>query len=173
VKGTVVSVNVSRGKHTAKAPVPGAELVAGSGVAGDAHTGPGLRQVSLLAVESIERQAQVFRERQARTGEDARCAKAHGKEYDLAPGDFAENITTCGIDLPALPVGTRLRIGERAVIRVSKIGKECHRHCAIYEVMGDCVMPREGIFAVVEEGGTVRPGDGIVGVEASDSDDQR
>jgi MOSC domain-containing protein YiiM len=171
VKGTVVSVNVSAGKHTAKTPVPSAELVVGSGMGGDAHSGPGIRQVSLLAVESIERQAQVFRERQRQTGEDMRCAKAHGKEYDLAPGDFAENITTRGLDLPTLPLGTRLRIGEYAVVRVSKIGKECHRHCAIYEAMGDCVMPHEGIFAVVEEGGTVRPGDDIVAIEVRDPDD--
>ena len=171
MRGTVVSVNVSAGKHTAKTPVASVELMPGVGVSGDAHSGPGLRQVSLLAVESIERQERVFRKRAARTGEDATCAKSHGKVGDLSPGDFAENITTRGLDLPVLPVGTRLRIGERAVLRVSKIGKECHRHCAIYEAMGDCVMPHEGIFGVVEQGGTVRPGDSIIHVEDRDPDD--
>jgi len=173
MKGTVVSVNISTAKHTAKTPVPSAELVSEAGVSGDAHSGPGIRQVSLLAVESIERQARVFRERMKHSGEDLRCAKAHGQEEDLKPGDFAENITTRGLDLPALPIGTRLRLGERVVLSVSKIGKECHRHCAIYEAMGDCVMPREGIFAVVEEGGTVREGDSIIRVEDRDPHHQR
>ena len=173
MKGAVLSVNVSPGKHTAKTPAPSAELVAGLGVLGDAHNGPGIRQVSLLALESIERQARMFRERMRDTNEDLRCAKAHGHEQDLKPGDFAENITTSGLNLPALPIGTRLHVGERVVLRVSKIGKECHRHCAIYQAIGDCVMPREGIFAVVEQGGTVRPGDSITDVEDRGPDDQR
>jgi len=98
------------------------------------------RQVNLLAMESIEKMRQ--------------------KGLDVNPGDFAENLTTTGLVLPALPVGTRLRIGD-AVLEVSQIGKECHQKCAIYYQAGDCVMPKEGIFAIVVSGDTVNVGDAI------------
>jgi MOSC domain-containing protein YiiM len=130
----LVSLNVSKAKGTRKDPVAGIVLVAGSGVEGDAHAGPGDRQVSLLAWEDIE------------------AARASG--LDLDPGSYAENITTRGVDLPSLPVGTRLEIGA-AVLEVSKIGKECHEGCEIRRKTGDCVMPRRGIFARVVVGGRV------------------
>lgn len=103
--------------------------------------GPWHRQVSLLAVESIEKM------------------KALG--LDVGPGDFAENITTSGINLVDLPLGTRLKIGPEAVGEVTQIGKECHSRCAIYYQAGDCVMPREGIFIRILKGGTIRAGDTI------------
>jgi MOSC domain-containing protein YiiM len=131
----LVSLNVSKEKGTRKTPVPEILLVAGSGIEGDAHAGAGNRQVSLLAAEDIE---------------SARASGAH-----LAPGHFAENLTTRGVDLPSLPIGTRLRIGG-ALLEVSKIGKECHRGCEIRKLTGDCVMPRRGIFARVIAGGRVR-----------------
>jgi MOSC domain-containing protein YiiM len=130
----IVSLNISREKGTPKSPVPRIVLVAGRGIEGDAHAGPGERQVSLLADEDID--------------------TMRGKLADLSPGDFAENITTRGVDLASLPVGTRLRIGD-AVLEISRIGKECHSGCAIRERTGDCVMPKRGVFAVVIEGGEI------------------
>ena len=111
-----------------------------TGLEGDAHAGSGHRQVSLLAVESI--------------------AKMKARGLDVGPGDFAENITTSGVDLVSLPVGSRLRLGE-ALLEVSQIGKVCHSRCTIFEQAGDCVMPREGIFARILVGGNVRTGDPI------------
>jgi MOSC domain-containing protein YiiM len=140
-RGTVVSVNLSERKTVRKTRGQEGVLVEGRGFAGDAHAGDWHRQVSLLARESIDTMA------------------AKGLSVDA--GDFAENITTEGIDLVSLPVGTVLRIGDEAVLEVSQIGKVCHTKCAIYYQAGDCVMPREGIFAVVRRGGTVRAGDTI------------
>jgi MOSC domain-containing protein YiiM len=139
--GTVVSVNVSRTKGVRKAQVPGCRIVPGFGLEGDAHAGDGHRQVSLLALESIE--------------------KMRAVGLDVGPGDFAENITTSGLELVSLPVGTVLRIGDGARLEVSQIGKVCHDRCAIYEQAGDCVMPREGIFGRVLAGGPVAPGDRV------------
>jgi len=138
--GFVVAVNVSEAKGQRKTPVSEIQLVAGVGVRNDAHAGYNHRQVSLLAQESI--------------------AKMVARGLDVGPGDFAENITTRGIDLATLPLGSVLEVGE-AVLEVSQIGKECHARCAIYEQAGDCVMPREGIFARVLEGGRVAPGDRV------------
>jgi cyclic pyranopterin phosphate synthase len=134
----IVSLNVSERKGTAKRPVDEIKLVADLGVEGDAHAEAGKRQVSLLAIEDIE------------------SFSASG--IAPLPGDFAENITTRGVDLPSLPIGTRLSIGE-AVLEVSQIGKECHEGCAIRKKTGDCIMPRRGIFACVVIGGKVRRGD--------------
>ncbi|HHY29830.1 MAG TPA: MOSC domain-containing protein, partial [Syntrophaceticus sp.] len=106
---------------------------------GDAHAGDWHRQVSLLAMESIK--------------------KMQDKGLDVGPGDFAENLTTEGIELVSLPVGTKLRLGEEALSEVTQIGKKCHNRCAIYYQAGDCVMPREGIFIRVLQGGQVRAGD--------------
>ena len=147
MKGTVVSVNVSEKKGTAKKPTDRLRLEVDSGVAGDAHAAPGDRQVSLLMLESIER---------AQAGVE--CKLNDGIE--LVPGSYAENITTRGIDLLALKLGDTLRVGG-ARLRVSKIGKECPRPCAIYYKLGSCIMPREGIFGAVIEAGEVRPGDEI------------
>ena len=138
--GRVVSVNVAAEQGVQKAPQPRVRLTAEHGVEGDAHAGPWHRQVSLLANESVEKM------------------RAHG--LDVAPGAFGENITTEGVVVYRLPVGARLRVGE-ALLEVTQIGKECHDRCAIYYAAGDCVMPREGIFARVLEGGEVRPGDAI------------
>jgi len=130
----IVSLNVSSAKGTAKRPVDAVVFVAEAGVEGDAHAGPGDRQVSLLAVEDIE------------------AARASG--IDVVPGSFAENVTTRGVDLPSLPIGARLSIGP-ALLEVSRIGKECHGGCEIRRKSGDCVMPRRGIFARVIVGGRV------------------
>lgn len=121
-------------------------LVVEHGLEGDAHAGPWHRQVSLLALESI--------------------AKMRALGLKVGPGDFAENLTTEGIDLVSLPLGTHLRIGG-AVGEVTQIGKECHSHCAIYEQAGDCVMPREGIFVRIIQGGPVKVSDEIEVVEPS------
>ena len=126
---SVVSVNVSATKGVRKTPVDAVKLVENFGLEGDGHAEPGHRQVSLLAIESIEKML--------KTG------------VDVGPGDFAENITTRGLDLPCLPIGTRLRLGPEALVEISQIGKICHSRCAIFEQAGDCVMPREGIFARV------------------------
>ncbi|MBC7265766.1 MAG: MOSC domain-containing protein [Coriobacteriia bacterium] len=141
-QGRVVSVNLSERKTVRKTRGSEGVLVEGHGFEGDAHAGDWHRQVSLLARESI----------------DTMVAK--GLAVDA--GDFAENITTEGLDLVSLPVGTVLRVGDEAVLEVSQIGKVCHTKCAIYYQAGDCVMPREGIFAVVRRGGRVRAGDSIV-----------
>lgn len=140
----VVAVNVSGRKGERKTPVPKATLVPDHGVERDAHSGPGPRQVSLLAAESI--------------------AKMKEKGVDVGPGDFAENVTVEGIDLAALKVGDRLIVGE-ALVEISQIGKECHDRCAIYFQAGDCVMPREGVFARVLLGGKVAPGDRVAKVD--------
>ena len=137
----VVSVNISEKKGTLKKPVPEIELKLRHGIVGDAHAGDWHRQISLLAEESID----TMRPR---------------SPIPLDPGVFAENINTEGIDLKGLPVGTHLRIGETEV-EVTQIGKECHNDCAIKKAVGKCVMPTEGIFAVVVKEGVVRPGDEI------------
>lgn len=138
----IVSTNTSAQTGVAKTPVAdGIVMVPGSGVQGDAHAGRNpVRQVSLLALESIERM------------------KAAGA--DVSPGAFGENLTTRGVVLPVLPIGTLMRCGD-TLLRVTKIGKTCHTRCAIFEQVGDCVMPREGIFVSVEQGGRIRPGDEI------------
>ena len=136
----VVAVCISTNKGERKTPVAAVELRENHGIVGDGHAGEWHRQVSLLAMESI--------------------AKMQRLGLDVDTGDFAENITTRGIDLPALPIGTRLAMGA-TVIEVTQIGKECHTRCAIFYQAGDCVMPKEGIFARVLQGGTVKPGDCI------------
>ena len=140
MRGKVVAVCTSANKGERKTNVGRAEMVPGMGLAGDAHAGFVHRQVSLLAMESID--------------------KMRRKGLDVGPGDFAENITTEGLELASLPVGTRLKIGG-ALLEVSQIGKKCHARCAIYQQAGDCVMPKEGIFAIVVAGGLVAVGNGI------------
>ncbi len=133
----VIAVCISAEKGQRKTPVAAVELRENHGIVGDAHAGAWHRQVSLLATESIE--------------------KMRALGLDVDSGDFAENITTRGIDLVSLPIGTRLAIGD-AIVEVTQIGKECHTRCAIYYQAGDCVMPKEGIFTRVLKGGTVAPG---------------
>lgn len=143
----IVSLAVSRKKGTRKTQVEQAEIVKDHGVKGDAHAGNWHRQVSLLAVESIE--------------------KARKQGLSVSFGDFAENIATEGIDLVNLDIGARLKLGKRVVLEISQIGKECHKKCAIYYQAGDCIMPREGVFARVVSGGDIRRDDPIELVESS------
>ena len=138
--GKVIAVCISTNKGERKTPVAAVELREEHGIVGDAHAGPWHRQVSLLARESID--------------------KMRALGLDVTTGDFAENLTTEGVDLLTLPIGTRLSVGETE-LEVTQIGKECHTRCAIYHQAGDCVMPKEGIFARVLRGGIVRPGDEI------------
>ncbi len=140
VKGTVAAVCTSPGKGTQKQPVSSVLLKENYGIEGDAHAGTWHRQVSLLSLERIEE----FRSR--------------GAKVDF--GAFGENIVVSGFDFKTLPVGTRFRIGE-VLLELTQIGKECHSHCAIFHAMGDCIMPREGVFTKVLHGGTVKPGDEV------------
>ena len=139
--GRVVSVNVSEAKGTRKHPVGDVMLVVGQGIPGDAHAGGWHRQVSLLAMASIEKMRVALPE--------------------LAPGDFAENLTIAGLEVARLAVGTVLRLGQQAEVEITQIGKECHLGCDIRRQVGDCVMPREGVFARVLRGGCVRAGDEV------------
>lgn len=151
IAGRIVSVNVSKRKGTRKTPLEGDASVfvkAMHGIEDDAHAGDWHRQVSFLAQESIER------------------ARTMG--LDVAPGDFGENFTLEGIDLLALPLGTELALGDEAMVQISQIGKVCHTRCAIYYLAGDCIFPREGIFAVVVREGTVRTGDEVRVVSIGD-----
>jgi MOSC domain-containing protein YiiM len=145
---TVVSVNLSPRKTMRKTRGERGQLILDRGFENDAHAGDWHRQVSLLAQESI----------------DTMVAKG----LDVSAGDFAENITTSGIDLLALPVGSVIRIGDGVVLEISQIGKVCHTKCAIYYQAGDCVMPREGLFAVVRQTGDVNVGDTIEIVSLGD-----
>ena len=144
-KGKVLAVCTSKRKGTQKTEVPAVKLIPGFGIEGDAHAGNWHRQVSLLALEKIE----AFRSRGA----------------DVPFGAFGENVVVEGFDLSTLPVGTRFRIGA-VLLELTQIGKECHSHCAIYHQVGDCIMPREGVFTVVLEGGVIRAGDEIELIEA-------
>jgi MOSC domain-containing protein YiiM len=138
--GIVISLNISAKKGVRKKPVAEVVVKTDYGIEGDAHaSGEWHRQVSLLALESIR--------------------KMQGMGLDVKPGDFAENITTEGLDLVSLPLGTKIRIGSDVSGEVSQIGKECHTRCAIYYQAGDCVMPKEGIFIKILEGGRIRKGD--------------
>ena len=139
----ILAVNISERKKTPKKTIEAGNLIEDFGIEGDAHAGKWHRQVSLLAKESIE--------------------KAKGMRTDgLCHGVFAENLTTEGIELHTLPVGTRLQVGSEAVLEITQIGKECHDGCAIRELVGQCIMPKEGVFARVEKGGIVRAGDEII-----------
>lgn len=138
----ITSINISPKKGTFKHPVEQAELRVDFGIVGDAHAGNWHRQISLLAQESIDKMT------------------ALGLS-DLTPGKFAENITTEGIELFTLPVGTTLRVGD-CLVEVTQIGKECHQHCEIYKKVGQCIMPHEGIFVKVLRPGIIHAGDEIV-----------
>ncbi len=139
-KGKVVAVCVSKKKGTPKKDVGSGVLEVDWGLQGDAHAGKWHRQVSLLAWESID--------------------KMRAQGLNVKQGSFAENITTEGVELHTLPVGTRMRLGS-ALVEVTQIGKICHDRCAIYHLAGDCVMPREGIFVKVLEPGEIKTGDTI------------
>ena len=135
----VLAVCISDIRGIQKHPVEKAELRVGHGIAGDAHAGVWHRQISILGIDSVNR----LRDRVS---------------VEIKAGDFAENILIEGIEIYTLPVGTKLRIGT-ALVEITQIGKECHADCAIRQQAGDCVMPREGVFAKVLENGAVKPGD--------------
>ena len=136
----VTAVNISERKGVRKHEVPYIDLKLRHGIVGDAHAGDWHRQISLLGTESVDKLRHIL--------------------PDIPAGAFAENILTEGITLYELPVGTRLRVGG-ALLEVTQIGKECHKDCAIRQQVGDCVMPREGIFTVVVEEGSIKAGDKI------------
>ncbi len=138
--GKVVAISLSTKTGIPKTNVPAARLLEEWGLEGDAHAGPWHRQVSILALESIE--------------------KMRAKGINVRPGAFAENITTEFLDIPNLHVGDRLTIGG-AELEITQIGKECHTPCAVYRRVGDCVMPREGIFARVIRGGEIHLSDTV------------
>jgi len=139
---SVIAVCKSEAKGTTKIDIKNGTLKEGFGLIGDAHADSGWhRQVSLLAIESIEKMRQ--------------------SGYDVKPGDFAENITCEGIVLNTLPVGTRLCVGQNVILEISQIGKECHSGCAIMKQTGKCIMPKEGVFAKVIKGGEISSGDHI------------
>ncbi|MBN1361629.1 MAG: MOSC domain-containing protein [Sedimentisphaerales bacterium] len=135
------AISISRQKGIPKTNVPQAELQVDHGIPGDAHAGSGLRQVSLLAGESID------------------SLRAEGVE--IAPGDFAENITTEGVDMSTLKVGNRLKVGAEVELELTQLGKTCHGRCKIFERLGDCIMPRQGVFARVASSGRIQVGDAI------------
>ncbi len=137
----IESIAISKKKGTRKTQVQETELVADHGLEGDAHAGPWHRQVSFLSSESIQ--------------------NARDKGLDVTFGDFAENIATSGIDWKNVPIGTRLKMGDKAIVEITQIGKECHNKCAIYYMAGDCIMPREGVFGRVLEGGKITCNDSI------------
>jgi len=141
-RGRVLAVNISEAKGTRKTNIASCAVLRDFGLKDDAHGGPWHRQVSLLANESIE--------------------KMRRMGLNVSYGDFAENITTEGVDLVHLPVGTTIRIGGSVTLRVTQIGKVCHERCAIYYQAGDCVMPKEGIFAEVGDEGEVKVGDEVM-----------
>ncbi|MHC4160027.1 MAG: MOSC domain-containing protein [Planctomycetota bacterium] len=141
IEGTIKAISVSKRKGTQKANVPQAEMGANFGIIGDAHAGNWHRQVSLLAVESID--------------------KMIAKGAKVSPGDFAENITTEGIELLELSVGSKLKLGGSVELEITQFGKKCHSRCEIFEQVGDCIMPREGIFAKVTTPGQINVGDVI------------
>lgn len=144
IKGRVKAINISDTKGVVKTPIEKGYFKINHGLEGDAHAGEWHRQISLLASESAD--------------------KVRAAGLDITDGRFAENITTEGIELYTLPVGTRLQIGE-SVQEVTQIGKKCHTGCAIKQTVGDCVMPREGIFTKVIVSGWVAPGDEITVID--------
>jgi MOSC domain-containing protein YiiM len=145
------AISISRSKGVRKGNVTTAVLLPDHGIENDAHAGKWHRQVSLLARESIDKMVE--------------------KGLEVGPGDFAENITTEGLDLTAIPIGKRLRLGSEVLVEVTQIGKSCIDRCAIYFEAGDCVMPREGIFARVLTGGTINLGDPITQEEECAGDE--
>jgi len=143
-EGVLVSINISKSKGEVKRPV-GSILVTENGLEGDAHSGDWHRQVSLLSEDSID--------------------KMRGEGVEINYGDFAENLTVKSIDLLRMQIGAKIQIGDRVVLEVTQIGKECHQGCAIRKQIGDCVMPREGIFTKVVHAGSIKLGDRVIEME--------
>jgi MOSC domain-containing protein YiiM len=147
LSGTIVALSISKVRGEKKTNIPSARFIIDHGLEGDAHAADWHRQVSLLGSESI--------------------AKIQAAGVDVTPGDFAENVTTTGVCLWELPIGTRLQLGDGVLLEVTQIGKTCHHRCQIFQQVGDCVMPREGIFAKVIQGGAVQVGEPIVILDAA------
>lgn len=139
--GSIVAVCVSPKKGMIKTVVESGIVEEGFGIRDDAHGGDWHRQVSLLSMEEIE--------------------KMNQKGFDVGPGSFAENICTRNFDLASAAIGKRIRLGKTVVLEVTQIGKECHTRCAVYNKIGDCIMPEQGVFTRVISGGEIRPGDSI------------
>ena len=140
--GKILAVCRSDRKGTVKQPVPQGIIEEDFGMASDAHAERGIkRQVSLMSIESINRMRK--------------------EGYDVVPGSFAENLTTEGIDLLSMPIGTRFAVGDKILLEITQIGKECHTGCAIFQQVGKCIMPKEGVFTKVLRGGVVKAGDEI------------
>lgn len=150
-QGKIIAICISEQKGTQKHEVEQANLIEDWGIEHDAHAGKWHRQVSLLALEKIE------------------AFRARGAQVDF--GAFGENLIVEGFDLRTLPLGTRFRIGD-ALLELTQIGKKCHSHCEIYKVVGDCIMPREGVFTKVLKGGTVCPGDTVELIELEEAPQQ-
>jgi len=141
IRGKIKAISISKDRGTKKYNIQSAKLKAGFGIEGDAHAGNWHRQVSLLAEESI--------------------AELRVKGANVKEGDFAENITTEGIDLQSLKIGSKLKLGPEACVEITQLGKECHNRCRIFQQVGDCIMPREGVFARVTKPGLIQVGDTI------------
>ncbi len=139
IKSRIKAISISTKKGTKKINVPEAEVKVDFGIVGDAHGGNWHRQISLLAIESID--------------------KMIAKGAKVSSGDFAENITTEGIDLLKLSIGSKLKLGRDGEVEITQFGKKCHSRCEIFEQVGDCIMPREGVFAKVIKAGRIRTGD--------------
>jgi len=147
--GKILAVCLSKEKGTVKKEVTSAVLIEDHGLQDDAHAGKWHRQVSLLGIESID--------------------KMKAKGFQLNFGDFAENLTTQGIVLNELPIGTKMEVGENVLLEITQIGKKCHHDCEIKQKIGDCVMPKEGIFARVLKGGEIKAGDSMRILPAEDN----
>jgi len=143
IMGKVLAISISKKKGIPKTNIDTANLIENHGIEGDVHAGNWHRQVSFLAIESINKMR------------EAGIPK-------LRPGAFAENITTEFLILPEIEIGTKIKIGDEALLEITQIGKECHSKCAIFVKIGDCVMPREGIFAKVIKSGSIKPYDEII-----------
>jgi len=147
----IVSINRSNKKGTVKKPIKEAILRRNWGLVGDAHAGVSDRQVSLLGIENIRKFIT----------ESAKLERSKNAKFDIGPGDLAENITIGGFDLNGLRIGTKLKLGNRAVVEITQRGKECHAKCEIRKLIGNCIMPKEGLFAKVICGGKIRVGDPV------------
>jgi len=145
IKGRIEAISISKRRGTKKSNVAKAELKTDFGIVGDAHADNWHRQISLLAIESID--------------------KMTAKGADVSAGDFAENITTSGIDLISLSLGSKLKLGKAAEVEITQFGKKCHNKCEIFKLVGDCIMPREGIFAKITKPGVIKPNDIIEVIE--------
>ena len=145
--GRIFSINIGNIKGVSKAPVNEGKLIEGFGLEGDVHAGTEFKQVSLLSIESIRKQKE--------------CERIKSKDIALKEGDFAENITTQGLDLSGLRIGSLIKAGGESLLKITKIGKDCHTYCQNYKKTGDCIMPKEGIFASVIKGGIIHKGDSI------------